>query len=75
MEKLFVKGKAKQLYFERCINKQLEKMYKRGSQTTDFMIIALIVVIVGAALLALLRVAMPELFQDIINKIKSTFSV
>lgn len=75
MEKLFVKTKAKQLYFERCINKQLEKVYKKGSQTTDFMIIALIVVIVGAALLGLLQVAMPELFQGIINKIKSTFSV
>ena len=75
MEKLFVGTKAKQLYFERCISKRLEKVYKKGSQTTDFMIIALIVVIVGAALLGLLQVAMPDLFQSIINKIKSTFSV
>lgn len=45
---------------------------------SDFMavlIIILIAVIVGAALLAIMRTAMPDLFQDIIDKIKSTFEV
>lgn len=45
---------------------------------SDFMavlIIILIAVIVGAALLAIMRTAMPDLFQDIIDKIKTTFEV
>lgn len=45
---------------------------------SDFMavlIIILIAVIVGAALLAIMRTAMPDLFQDIIDKIKTTFDV
>ena len=74
MEKLLMNVKLKQNAVESYIGKKL-KLYKKGSQTTDFMIIALIVVIVGAALLGLLKTAMPELFQGILNKIKSTFEV
>lgn len=75
MENVMLKTKAKQIGFENGIKKKFVKQYKSGSQTTDFMIIALIVVIVGAALLKLLEVAMPDLFQSILDKIKSTFSV
>lgn len=74
MENLLVNMTLKRKQVESCIGKKL-KLNKKGSQTTDFMIIALIVVIVGAALLGLLKVAMPELFQGILDKIKNTFDV
>lgn len=48
---------------------------RRGSGTLEYLIIALMVVIVGAALLAVVRVAFPELFNDMINKIKETFTL
>lgn len=48
---------------------------KSGEGYLDVLIKILITVIIGAALLALMRVAIPELFNDIINKIKSVFII
>lgn len=75
MEKLFVRAKAKQLYFEKCINKQLERKYKKGSNTLEILVISACVVIVAALILKLLQVAMPDLWQSLINKVKSIFSL
>lgn len=54
-------------------------MFKsRKDGMSEFMavlIIILIAVIVGAALLAIMKTAMPDLFQDIIDKIKDVFDV
>lgn len=46
-----------------------------GDGFLDVLIKMLIVVIIGAALLALLRVAIPDLFEDILRKIRSVFTV
>lgn len=48
---------------------------KSGEGYLDVLIKILITVIIGAALLALMRVAIPELFTDIIDKIKSVFTI
>lgn len=48
---------------------------KSGEGYLDVLIKILITVIIGAALLALMRVAIPELFNDIIDKIKSVFII
>lgn len=48
---------------------------ERGEGFLDVLIKILITVIIGAALLALLRIAIPDLFQDIINKIRSVFTI
>ena len=71
MRKLIVRGKA-------AMNRA--KMIsvtpvKCGEGYHDVLIKILITVIIGAALLALMRVAIPELFNDIINKIKSVFTI
>lgn len=71
MRKLIVRGKA-------AMNRA--KMIsvaavKCGEGYLDVLIKILITVIIGAALLALMRVAIPELFNDIINKIKSVFTI
>ena len=71
MRKLIVRGKA-------AMNRA--KMIsvtavKSGGGYLDVLIKILITVIIGAALLALMRVAIPELFNDIINKIKSVFTI
>ena len=71
MRKLIVRGKA-------AINRV--KMIsvtagKSGEGYLEVLIKILITVIIGAALLALMRVAIPELFNDIINKIKSVFTI
>lgn len=71
MRKLIVRGKA-------AMNRA--KMIsvtavKYGEGYLDVLIKILITVIIGAALLALMRVAIPELFNDIINKIKSVFTI
>ena len=71
MRKLIVRGKA-------AMNRA--KMVsvpavKSGEGYLDVLIKILITVIIGAALLALMRVAIPELFNDIINKIKSVFTI
>ena len=71
MRKLIVRGKA-------AMNRA--KMIsvtavKSGEWYLDVLIKILITVIIGAALLALMRVAIPELFNDIINKIKSVFTI
>lgn len=47
----------------------------KGEGFIDVLIKMLIVVIIGAALLGLLRVAVPDLFQDMIDKIKSVFTI
>lgn len=46
-----------------------------GEGFLDVLIKILITVIIGAALLALLRVAVPDLFQNILDKIRSVFTV
>ena len=46
-----------------------------GEGFLDVLIKILITVIIGAALLALLRVAVPSLFQDILDKIRSVFTI
>ena len=46
-----------------------------GEGFLDVLIKILITVIIGAALLALLRVAIPDLFQDILDKIRSVFTI
>ena len=71
MRKLIVRGKA-------AMNRA--KMIsvtavQSGEGYLDVLIKILITVIIGAALLALMRVAIPELFNDIINKIKSVFTI
>jgi ABC-type phosphate/phosphonate transport system permease subunit len=48
---------------------------RRAEGFLDVLIKILITVIIGAALLALLRVAIPDLFQSIIDKIKDTFTI
>lgn len=48
---------------------------KSGEGYLDVLIKILITVIIGAALLALMRVAIPDLFNDIIEKIKSVFII
>lgn len=48
---------------------------KSGEGYLDVLIKILITVIIGAALLALMRVAIPELFNDIIDKIKNVFTI
>lgn len=48
---------------------------KSGEGYLDVLIKILITVIIGAALLALMRIAIPELFNDIIDKIKSVFII
>ena len=71
MRKLIVRGKA-------AMNRA--KMIsvtavKYGEGYLDVLIKILITVIIGAALLAIMRTAVPELFQEIIDKIKAVFTV
>ena len=71
MRKLIVRGKA-------AMNRT--KMIsvtavKYGEGYLDVLIKILITVIIGAALLAIMRTAVPELFQEIIDKIKAVFTV
>lgn len=49
--------------------------HRKAEGFLDVLIKILITVIIGAALLALLRIAIPDLFQNIIDKIKSVFVV
>lgn len=54
----------------------LLKYKKDGmSEFMAVLLVILIAVIVGAALLAVMKVAMPDLFESIIDKIKTTFEV
>ena len=48
---------------------------ERGEGFLDVLIKILITVIIGAALLALLRIAIPDLFQDILDKIRNVFTI
>ncbi len=70
MKKLLKKGKDLALSI-----KQGTTAVKSGEGYLDVLIKILITVIIGAALLALMRVAIPELFNDIIDKIKSVFTI
>ena len=70
MKKLLEKGKRLALSAKRGLT-----AVKSGEGYLDVLIKILITVIIGAALLALMRVAIPELFTDIINKIKSVFTI
>lgn len=44
---------------------------KTGSQTLDWLIIAVIVVVIGVFLFAIMRTAMPDLFNDMIDKVRT----
>lgn len=71
MRNLVLRGKS-------GVNKVSAKLLtsvKSGEGYLDVLIKILITVIIGAALLALMRVAIPELFNDIIDKIKSVFTI
>ena len=46
----------------------------RAAATVDFLIWVLISVVVGALVLGILRVAVPDLFQSLLNKITSMMS-
>lgn len=70
MKKLLRKGKDLALSIRRGAS-----AVKSGEGYLDVLIKILITVIIGAALLALMRVAIPELFNDIIDKIKSVFTI
>lgn len=69
MKKLLKKGKETLSVMQRTT------AVKSGEGYLDVLIKILITVIIGAALLALMRVAIPELFNDIIDKIKSVFII
>lgn len=71
MRKLIVRGKAAM----NRVKMISVTAVKSGEGYLDVLIKILITVIIGAALLALMRVAIPELFNDIINKIKSVFAI
>ena len=71
MRKLIVRGKAAM----NRVKMISVTSVKSGEGYLDVLIKILITVIIGAALLALMRVAIPELFNDIINKIKSVFTI
>ena len=71
MKKLIVRGKAAM----NRVKMISVTAVKSGEGYLDVLIKILITVIIGAALLALMRVAIPELFNDIINKIKSVFTI
>lgn len=51
------------------------KIKKSGSGALDFLLICIIVVVVGAALLAIMKTAMPDLFEHIIDMITSHFTI
>lgn len=71
MRKLIVRGKAAM----NRVKMISVTAVKSGEGYLDVLIKIMITVIIGAALLALMRVAIPELFNDIINKIKSVFTI
>lgn len=71
MRKLIVRGKAAM----NRVKMISVTAVRSGEGYLDVLIKILITVIIGAALLALMRVAIPELFNDIINKIKSVFTI
>lgn len=71
MRKLIVRGKAAM----NRVKMISVTAVKSGEGYLDVLIKILITAIIGAALLALMRVAIPELFNDIINKIKSVFTI
>ena len=71
MRKLIVRGKAAM----NRVKMISVTAVKSGEGYLDVLIKILITVFIGAALLALMRVAIPELFNDIINKIKSVFTI
>ena len=73
MKNLVVRGKTiMRKAKERLLN---PSAVNSGEGYLDVLIKILITVIIGAALLALMRVAIPELFNDIIDKIKNVFTI
>lgn len=73
MKKLLMRGKQLVMKAKEKILSFLKN--ESGEGYLDVLIKILITVIIGAALLALMRVAIPDLFNDIINKIKSVFTI
>ena len=68
-----ITNNAKSIYNE--VRHRVFMAAKSGEGYLDVLIKILITVILGAALLGLLRVAIPDLFNDIINKIKTVFTI
>lgn len=73
MKKLLMRGKQLVMRAKEKILGFLKN--ESGEGYLDVLIKILITVIIGAALLALMRVAIPDLFNEIINKIKSVFTI
>ncbi|MDD4700382.1 MAG: DUF6133 family protein [Oscillospiraceae bacterium] len=73
MKKLLMRGKQLVMRAKEKVLSFLKN--ESGEGYLDVLIKILITVIIGAALLALMRVAIPDLFNDIINKIKSVFTI
>ena len=57
-----------------CARKQFVEQ-EAGEGFVDVMVKMLIVVVVGAALLAIMRTAIPNLFTSMIDKVKTIFEV
>ncbi|MDD6484035.1 MAG: hypothetical protein PUF72_05610 [Clostridiales bacterium] len=66
MNKLVLKALCKK---NEIMGKLKRGCTKAGSQTTDWLIIAVFVVIIGAALIILGKTAFPDLFESIIDRI------
>lgn len=76
MKKFIKKVKDKDVEMAVKVRKGLLSKNKKGaSQFVEVLIVVLIAVIVGAALLAIMRTAMPDLFEDIIDKIEDVFEL
>jgi ABC-type phosphate/phosphonate transport system permease subunit len=73
MKNIVTKLQNKANNLKEIVNEALKP--RRAEGFLDVLIKILITVIIGAALLALLRVAIPDLFQNIIDKIKDTFTI
>ena len=48
---------------------------QKGEGFVDVLVKMLVVVVIGAALLAIMRVAVPSLFDDMMTKIRSVFEL
>lgn len=73
MKSLIAKSQVKVNVLKQTVKEALKP--RRAEGFLDVLIKILITVIIGAALLALLRIAIPDLFQNIIDKIKNTFTI
>ena len=70
MNKLLIKAKCGELNLRKKM-----ALKKEGSQTLDWLIIAVIVVVVGIILYGAMKTAMPGLFDKIILKIEDLLGI